>query len=165
MDTTELPETRVDGGVAPATVDARPLALGDDTPTNPDPYAAPRRQAPATIPIETDEWDAQPSISRDRWVTREELLSTSQHAIYGTRSPYAHKRRRPLPRPRRFHRVPKWQSWTVLVLATVVSLVILFGAVRANPFGAKPHKPAATATSTVVHEPTATATAMPAKKK
>jgi hypothetical protein len=47
----------------------------------------------------------------------------------------------------------------VLVLATAVMLVVAFGAMRANPFGAKSHKPAATATPTVVHLSTATAPA------
>lgn len=156
----QFPDMREEGS-APAAVDARQREPGDDTPTIPpgvDTYDTPRRQAPATIPIEVDEWEPEPSVSRDRWVTRDELLATSQHAVYGTSSPYARKRRRPLPQPRRFRKVPRWQSWSVLFLATIVTLVILYGAVRANPFGAKSHTPAATATSTVVHQPTATAT-------
>lgn len=164
MDTTRLPDSRGDGS-APATVGERQSAAGENAPILPPPAdidTPARRQAPATIPIAPGEWDARPSVERDRWVTRDELLSTSQHAIYGSRSPYARKRRHPLPQPRRFRKVPKWQSWTVLVLATIVSLVILFGAVRANPFGTKAHSPAATATPTIIHPPTATAS--PAKR-
>ena len=161
----QFPDMREEGS-APTAVDERKPEMRDDTPPPPasaDTGTPPRRQAPATIPIETNDWEPEPSVERDRWVTRDELLSTSQHAVYGTRSPYARKRRRPLPQPKRFRKVPRWQSWSVLFLATILSLVILYGAVRANPFGAKSLPPAATATSTVAHQATATATVKPTK--
>lgn len=133
-----------------------PFPVGADAPR-------PTRQAPKTIPIPTSEWDTQPSVAPDRWVTREELLSTSQHAAFGSRNPYASKRRRPLPQPRRFRRMARWQSWSVLVLAAVCTVVVVIGAVKASPLGAKSHAPAATATPTVVQHHTATATSAPKK--
>ncbi|HKV83107.1 MAG TPA: hypothetical protein VJN88_01030, partial [Ktedonobacterales bacterium] len=155
-------DTRLDSGpLAPP-----PFPVGaTDEPLSAAP-AAPRpaaRQAPKTIPITEPEWEPRPSVARDRWVTQDEVLADSEHAMYGATKPYRVVTKRPLPRPVRFRPVPKWRSWGVLIIATAAILAVLIGAVISSNVGAKLLGPSATPTPTVVHHPTVTPVAKPKK--
>ncbi|MGH2484718.1 MAG: hypothetical protein ACRDHE_01770 [Ktedonobacterales bacterium] len=177
MDATRLPETMAGGSAR--TIPDEPStgtnAPGDSGPlapppllVNPDdaPPFAPRpqvRQAPKTIPIPQPEWEPQPSVARDRWVTPDDVLETSAHAMYGAVNPYRLRGARRLPRPVRFRPVPKWRSWGTLIVATAVILAALVGALIAGNVGAKLLGPSATATPTVIHQHTATPVAKPKK--
>jgi hypothetical protein len=151
-------DTRPDSGpLGPSSL----LASAAETPTvMPRP---PMRQAPKTIPIPDAEWEPRPSVARDRWVTRDEVLADSEHAMYGATKPFRVVTKRPLPRPVRFRPVPKWRSWGLLIVATVAILAVLIGALIASHAGAKLLGPSATATPTVVHQHTATPVTKPKK--
>lgn len=178
MDTTGLPGTASDVS-APALTDDGARAT-DDTwadsgPLAPSPLLAgaadeppvawrpPARQAPKTIPIPEPEWEPRPSVARERWVTRDEVLADSEHAMYGATKPFRVVTKRPLPRPVRFRPAPKWRSWALLIVATAAILAVLFGALLASSLGAKVLGPSATPTPTVIHHPTATPVVKPKK--
>lgn len=176
MDTSGLPGAMSDSSAPALTDDTARVASdmwADSGPLAPPPLlsgvadappAAPRpapRQAPKTIPIPEPEWEPRPSVARDRWVTRDEVLADSEHAMYGATKPYRVVTKRPLPRPVRFRPVPKWRSWGVLIISTAAILAVLVGALISSSVGAKLLGPSATATPTVVHHPTVTPAATP----
>lgn len=151
-------DTRSDSGpLAPSPLLA---AAAGSPPVTPRP---PMRQAPKTISIPEPEWEPRPSVARDRWVTRDDVLADSEHAMYGATKPFRVVAKRPLPRPVRFRPVPKWRSWGILIVATVAIFAVLIGALIASHAGAKLLGPSATATPTVVHQYTATPVTKPKK--
>lgn len=151
VDATQLPDMRSDWSAPTLTEDApdaSDMPPASPATVSPDPHDTPPEREPL------------PSVARDRWVTREELLASSEHAIYGARSPYARRADQPLPRPERFRAVPKWQSWGALIVATTITLGVVVGAVIFSHIGANLFSPSAPVTPTAIQQPTVTPAAI-----
>src|SRR5260370_992969 len=108
---------------------------------------------PAAAPSELD---IHPQIEPERWVTPDDTWNTSSFkALNGGRM--AVRSTRPLPRPQRFRRVPRWRSYLYLLVLLLVIAIVSIGAVEITSltkalFGQPPRSPQ----PTPPHTPTAT---------
>ncbi len=124
-----------------------------------------RTGVPAAAP---SEFDIHPQIEPERWVSPDDTWNTTSFkALSGGRM--AARPTRPLPRPERFRRVPRWRSYLYLVVLLLVIAMVSMGAVeitsltkevfRQPPRSTQP-APAHTTTATPLHT---TPTAKPRK--
>jgi hypothetical protein len=81
---------------------------------------------PAAAP---SEFDIHPQIEPERWVTPDDTWNTSSFkALNGGRM--VARSTRPLPRPQRFRRVPRWRSLLYLLVLLLVIAIVSIGAVE-----------------------------------
>jgi hypothetical protein len=118
---------------------------------------------PAAAP---SEFDIHPQIEPERWVTPDDTWNTSSFkSLNGGRM--VARPTRPLPRPQRFRRVPRWRSYLYLLVLLFVIAIVSIGAVEISSltkevFGQPPRstQPTPTHTATPLHT---TPTAKPRK--
>ncbi|HZC77466.1 MAG TPA: hypothetical protein VE258_06935 [Ktedonobacterales bacterium] len=130
------------------------------------PASEPAQESAGTPAAAPSEFDIHPQIEPERWVTPDDTWNTSSFkALNGGRM--VARSTRPLPRPQRFRRVPRWRSYLYLVVLLLVIAIVSLGAVEITSltkevFGQPPRstQPAPTHTATPLHT---TPTAKPRK--
>ncbi len=128
--------------------------------------SAPAGEIPIVAPFESgrraDENATRPLFGPDRWVSDQEFWETNTFIALSGRRAIPRPKTMPLRPPQRFHPMPRWRSYLLLLVVCLMIVGTIVGGIAISHFGAQVFgsqppiaTPAPTHTATPVH-PTAT---------